>query len=110
MCPPGDAQENSAVGLTPPVVAAAPWRVREAVALPGFRLRVRFNDGTVGEVDLGSLLQSADPGVFSILRDENKFREVRVSLGAVSWPGDLDLAPDAMYSSIKQTGYWKPEG
>jgi hypothetical protein len=27
-------------------------------------------------------------------------------LGAVSWPGDLDLAPDAMHAAIKEHGTW----
>ena len=31
---------------------------------------------------------------------------VYVSLGAVTWPGELDLAPDAMYDEIKARGEW----
>jgi hypothetical protein len=27
-------------------------------------------------------------------------------LGAVTWPGDLDLAPDAMYRAINEQGNW----
>jgi hypothetical protein len=26
--------------------------------------------------------------------------------GAVAWPGDIDLAPDAMYEEIKAKGEW----
>ena len=26
--------------------------------------------------------------------------------GAVAWPGDLDVAPDAMYQAIKARGEW----
>jgi hypothetical protein len=26
--------------------------------------------------------------------------------GAVTWPGEIDLAPDAMYEEIKQNGTW----
>jgi hypothetical protein len=29
--------------------------------------------------------------------------------GAVTWAGDLDLAPDAMYDEIKAAGHWTPE-
>jgi hypothetical protein len=29
-----------------------------------------------------------------------------VEFGSVSWPGDIDLAPDAMYREIKSTGEW----
>ena len=48
----------------------------------------------------------ANAGVFAALRDEMLFRQVRLELGAVTWPGELDLAPDAMYAAIKQTGKW----
>ncbi|MGH8515273.1 MAG: DUF2442 domain-containing protein [Gammaproteobacteria bacterium] len=34
------------------------------------------------------------------------FRQVRLECGAVTWPGDLDLAPDAMYEVIKVYGEW----
>jgi hypothetical protein len=44
---------------------------------------VRFNDG----------INSDPTGAFAALRDEKLFREARAILGAVTWPGDLDLAP-----------------
>jgi hypothetical protein len=101
-----DAQENRAAELTPPVRPRAPWRVAEVEALPGFRLRVRFNDGTAGTVELANFINSDAAGVFAALRDEELFRQVRVSLGAVTWPGELDLAPDAMHREIKEYGRW----
>jgi hypothetical protein len=70
-------------------------------ALPDYRLQVRFEDGTEGLVDLRSFLFAANAGVFEHLRDPAEFRKVRVRSGAVTWPGELDLAPDAMYDEIK---------
>jgi len=32
-----------------------------------------------------------------------------VNDGAVTWPGELDLAPDAMYDEIKANGRWVVE-
>ena len=101
-----DAQEDRAAELTPPVQPRAPWRVAEAEALPGFRLRVRFNDGTAGTVEMSDFINSDAAGVFAALRDETLFRQVTVFLGAVTWPGDLDLAPDAMHGEIKEHGKW----
>jgi len=43
----------------------APWRVMHVQALPGYRLAVRFVDGTAGEVDLSHLVTSEQAGVFS---------------------------------------------
>jgi hypothetical protein len=28
-------------------------------------------------------------------------------MGAVVWPGELDLAPDAMHAAIKELGEWQ---
>jgi hypothetical protein len=103
-----DAQENRPAELNPPVRPRAPWRVVEVEALPGFRLRVRFNDGISGVVEMAKFVTSGAAGVFAPLRDEKLFRQAKVYLGAVSWPGDLDLAPDAMHLAIKEHGTWDP--
>ncbi len=101
-----DAQEDRTAELIPQVRPCAPWRVADVEALPGFRLQVRFNDGTKGIVEMGDFINSDVSGVFAVLRDERLFRQVRVNLGAVTWPGDLDLAPDAMHRAIKEHGNW----
>ena len=66
-------------------------------ALPNGRLRMRFNDASEGEVDSSQLTLGPDAAVCGVLRDEALFRRARATLGAVTWPGDLDLAPDATY-------------
>jgi hypothetical protein len=45
-------------------------------------------------------------GVFAALRDPKAFAQVRCEHGYVEWPGDLDLAPDAMYAEIRKRGRW----
>lgn len=87
----------------------APWRLATVEPLPGFRLHVRFNDGLEGKVELSDLIHSPAAGVFAALRDEYRFRQVTVVLGAVTWPGDIDLAPDAMYRAIREHGTWRLE-
>jgi hypothetical protein len=54
------------------------------------------------------LLQSALVAgtVFEHIRNPRLFREVRVELGAVTWPSGADLAPDAMYDAIRAHGFW----
>src|SRR5437867_12277437 len=85
-------KENPAAGVVP----RAPWRVVHVESLPGFRLAVRFVDGTEGEVDLSGLVTSSQAGVFARLSDPALFAQVFVDRGAIAWPGELDLAPDAM--------------
>jgi hypothetical protein len=75
-----DAQEDRAPAARP----RAPWRVAEVEALPGFRLRVRFSDGTGGTVEMAEFINSDAAGVFAVLRDEKVFRQVRITLGAVT--------------------------
>jgi hypothetical protein len=94
--------------VIPTPCPAAPWRVVAAEPLPGLRLRVTFTDGTSGEVRLEPFLATPQVGgsVFEPLRDPEAFRQVRVELGAVTWPGGADLAPDAMYDAIRAKGHW----
>jgi hypothetical protein len=67
------------------------------------RLAVRFADGVSGEVELRD---SFFRGVFAAIRDPVVFAMVHCREGFVAWPGDLDLAPDAMHQEIAQNGRW----
>ena len=101
-----ESEANHPIEVTPPIQPRAPWRIANLEVVPDFRLRVRFNDGAEGIADLSEFINSDDAGVFAALRDETFFRQARLHLGAVTWPGDLDLAPDAMHRAIKETGKW----
>lgn len=96
------AQQDSSFDVTPPIKPRMPWRVTSVDALPGFRLHVRFVDGTEGTVDLTALIHSPGAGVFATLADPSQFNKAFVEHGAVTWPGDIDLAPDAMYAEVKK--------
>lgn len=96
-------QEDFAIGLMPEI----PWRVIQVKALPEFCLKVKFSDGISGSVDMCDFIHAPDAGVFSILKDNKLFTKVYLDYGAVTWPGELDLAPDAMYEMIKSHGSWK---
>lgn len=84
-----------------------PWRVLQVQPLDGFRLRVRFVDGAEGLVDMAGLVSSQNAGVFACLAEPSLFAQAFVEHGAVTWPGEIDLAPDAMYAEIKQHGEWR---
>lgn len=98
--------ENPTTALMPPAAPAMPWRVASVTPLPEYRLRVTFQDGTSGNVDLAARVHSPQAGVFACLNDPNVFAQVFVSHGAVTWPGEIDLAPDAMYRAIQASGTW----
>ena len=98
--------EDPSASLTTEVAPRSPWRVTAVEALPGFRLRVAFADGLTGTVDLSRLVRSPKAGVFAALADPSLFAQVKLDYGAVTWPGELDLAPDAMHTAIQQHSEW----
>lgn len=79
------------------------WDVVEVRPEPNWRLFVRFADGLSGRV---RFTPDYFTGVFASLRDARFFEQVFVDHGAVAWPGDIDLAPDAMYEEIRNQGEW----
>ncbi len=102
MCSKPDTTEDCSTGVVP----SATWRLAEVAVLTSYRLRVRFLDGLEGIVDMSRLIFSDEAGVFAILRDATLFAQAHIELGAVTWPGEIDLAPDAMYQEIKNHGKW----
>lgn len=100
-------EENRPSSIIPPIVCNQPDDVAEVTTLDAFRLRVRFFDGVEGHVDMNALVHSPTAGVFAQLADPVRFAEAYVEYGTVTWPGERDLAPDAMYQEIKQNGEWK---
>ena len=91
----------------PPIVCNQPDDVAQVTPLSGYRFQVTFQDGLQGEVDMSQLIHCPQAGVFASLADPALFAQVAVAFGTVTWPGELDLAPDAMYAEIKKHGSWK---
>ena len=74
-------------------------RVTQVKPRPGYRLWLKYTDGSEGVVDLRHLVGQ---GVFSSWTDPAAFEAVRVSdHGAPEWPGGIDLCPDALYMDIR---------
>lgn len=80
--------------------------MRDVIPLPGYRLAVRFHDDTAGIVNMSAMITAPDAGVFAQLRDSAMFARVHVLYGVVTWPGELDLAPDAMHDALAAKGEW----
>jgi hypothetical protein len=83
-----------------------PPRVVHVEAHANFRLHVTFRDGLTGIVDLSRLVHAPNAGVLAALADSARFAEVRLEHGAVTWPGGVDLAPDAMHHTLQQNSVW----
>jgi hypothetical protein len=65
-----------------------------------YRLRLRFEDGIEGIVDVTKLVSFK--GIFSPLKDSSEFSRVRVNseLGTIEWECGADLDPDVLYAEI----------
>lgn len=73
------------------------WNVVEVKPESDYCLYVRFKDGLAGRVQLQ---REELTGALAPLRDVQFFNRVFIDSGAVAWPGDIDLAPDAMYMRV----------
>ena len=81
------------------------WSIIHFTLLPDYKIEVSFADGTCGIADLAPRLSQGPLGDgFDPLCDEKLFSRVFLEHGALTWPGGIDLAPDAMYQRIRVAG------
>jgi hypothetical protein len=73
------------------------WDVVEVKPEPDYSLFVRFRDGLSGRV---RLQREELTGVLAPLNDPGFFEQVFIDGGAITWPGEIDLAPDAMHAEV----------
>ena len=102
MRPTSSAEKNTAPGI----ICTAPWRLTKIKPLANYRLEVEFIDGTHGFVEMSQRVKSVKAGVFAALKDVSLFNQVHLEHGVATWPGEIDLAPDAMHDEIKLHGKW----
>ncbi len=75
------------------------WLVKGVAVVGEHKLRLLFEDGTVGDVSFQD-----DPwdGVFAPLKDPARFAAVTVLDGTLYWPADeLDWAPEPLYEAAR---------
>jgi hypothetical protein len=77
------------------------WDVVEVKAEADYCLFVRFKDGLAGRVQLR---REELTGVLAPLLDVSFFERVFIDQGVVAWPGEVELAPDAMYAEVAGQG------
>lgn len=73
------------------------WDVVEVRPESNRSLFVRFRDGKSGRIGLD---EGVITGALAPLRDPQFFERVFVDDGVVAWPGEIDLAPDALYQQV----------
>jgi hypothetical protein len=75
--------------------------------LGGFRLRLRFTDGSEGVHDFATMVQEPGP-MMEPLRDETYFNRVFLEFGAPTWPNGFDIAPEWLRREMEAAGELTP--
>jgi len=78
-------------------------KVASLEKLGGFRLRVRFSDGSAGVHDFAALVNEPGP-MLEPLRDETYFARVFLEFGAPTWPNGFDIAPEWLRREMTAAG------
>lgn len=76
-----------------------PWVIKGVAVIGDHKLRLLFEDGTVGDVSFESREWT---GIFEPLRDQRRFERVTIEYGTLCWPDEeLDWAPEPLYEATK---------
>ena len=88
------------------VTASVPLRARTVAVVPDYCLSVTCNDGRTGIVNMSQLIFSEKAGIYYVLKDVQLFNQVRIELGALTWPNGADLDPVWMHEEIGKNKVW----
>jgi hypothetical protein len=79
-------------------------KITKAVTLGKYKVRLEYEDGKQGIVDLSHLVGK---GVFSLWNNYEAFKNVKIgSSGELVWNDQVDLCPDSLFLKITNQ---KPE-
>lgn len=70
--------------------------VKKVKPLNNFTLLLTFENGEERCFDMKPFL---DFGVFKELKDETKFKSVRVSFDTIEWDNEIDFDPELLYKN-----------
>jgi hypothetical protein len=85
-----------------------PTKIRRLEKIGGFRLRIHFSDGSLGEHDFSSIVNETGPMV-EPLRDKTYFARVFLEFGAPTWPNGFDVAPEWLCREMEKAGALRRE-
>ena len=70
-------------------------KVISAKANDDFTLDIEFSDGALKRFDAKPYLNK---GIFQRLRNVERFKDLQIAYGTVSWQGELDISPETLYA------------
>jgi hypothetical protein len=78
-------------------------KVTQLEKLGGFRLRIRFSDGSEGVRDFSAMVNEPGP-MLEPLRDQTYFARAFLEFGAPTWPNGFDIAPEWLRREMAAAG------
>ena len=78
-------------------------KIAKMEKLGGFRLHLRFSDGSEGVHDFSVMVQEPGP-MMEPLREEAYFNRVFLEFGAPTWPNGFDIAPEWLRREMEAAG------
>ena len=65
-----------------------------------FKIRLKYTDGLIGDVDLSSIFSKPKNLAAEIVKGQ-LFEKCYVESGALAWPNGFELCPDALRMKLK---------
>jgi len=78
-------------------------KVTRLERLGGFRLRVKFDNGSEGTHDFSAMVKESGSAL-EPLRDEAYFARVFLEFGAPTWPNGFDISPEWLRREMEAAG------
>ena len=73
--------------------------ITNATYLKNYEIKLEFNDGTSGIVDLKNDLNKP---IFEPLKDIHFFKSFRLGSWTIEWENGADFSPEFLYKKVKQ--------
>ena len=74
--------------------------VTEASHLTDYKIKITFNDGLKGVIDLKNHIKHK---IFKPLRDVNEFKKFKKNSWTIEWDCQVDFAPEFLYQLAKNS-------
>jgi len=72
----------------------------EAQYINDYKIKLCFNDGKMGVIDLGDVMRNDHRMIFRELKDLKLFKDFRIEHDTLVWKNGLDLAPEFLWERI----------
>lgn len=76
-------------------------KITSVTALNAYKLKVTFEDGISGVIDLSDFVTT---GIFAPLSDTNLFNKVYTNGYSIAWSNELEIDAIAIYAEIVNKG------